>query len=58
MADKNKEFMGIRRGEMAFLIAIVIGLLVGVFIKRVRVGLMLGLIIGIGIVFTNGLRKR
>ena len=58
MADKNKEFMGIRRGEMAFLIAIVIGLLVGVFIKRVRVGLMLGLILGIGIVFTNGLRKR
>ncbi|WP_169818751.1 hypothetical protein [Niabella ginsenosidivorans] len=58
MTDKNREFMGIRRGEMAFLIAIVIGLLVGVFIKRVRIGLMLGLLIGIAIVFTNGLRKR
>lgn len=58
MADKNREIMGIRRGEMAFLIAIVIGLLVGVFIKRVRIGLMLGLILGVGIVFTNGLRKR
>ncbi|MBO9621095.1 MAG: hypothetical protein J7539_18930 [Niabella sp.] len=58
MADKNKEIMGVRRGEMSFLIAIVIGLLIGVFIKRVRIGLMLGLILGVGIVFMKGLRKR
>ncbi|AHF17226.1 hypothetical protein [Niabella soli] len=58
MADKNKEIMGIGRGEMSFLIAIVIGLLIGVFIKRVRIGLMLGLILGVGIVFMKGLRKR
>lgn len=56
MADKKKEFMGIRRGEMAFLVAIVIGLVVGTLIKKVRLGLMLGLIIGLGIVFMNSLR--
>ena len=58
MADDKKTFMGVRRGEMAFLVAIVIGLLIGTLIKRVRLGLMLGLVIGLGIVFLNGFRKK
>ena len=48
MADKSK---GIRRGEMAFMVAIVIGLVLGILIKRVRLGLLLGLIVGGMIVF-------
>lgn len=60
MNDKNKpkEFMGIRRGEMAFLFAIVLGLVIGTLIKKVRLGLMLGLLLGLFIVFTNSLRKK
>lgn len=56
MKDKKKPFIDIRRGEAAFLAAIVIGLILGSLIKRVRLGLMLGLIIGLGIVFVNNLR--
>jgi len=40
----------IRRGEMAFIVAIILGLVVGVLIKRVRLGILLGLIIGGAIV--------
>jgi F0F1-type ATP synthase assembly protein I len=56
--DKEKTYFGIRRGEMAFLVAIVIGLVLGTLIKKVRVGLMLVLIIGLGIVFLNSFRKK
>ncbi|MCH5685627.1 hypothetical protein LWM68_16025 [Niabella sp. W65] len=56
--EKKKPLVDIRRGEMAFLIAIVIGLVIGTLIKRVRFGLMLGLIIGLGIVFMNSLRTK
>lgn len=56
--NKPKEFMGIRRGEMAFLVAIVMGLIIGTLIKKVRLGLMLGLIIGLGIVFLNSFRGK
>ncbi len=56
--DKEKTFFGIRRGEMAFLVAIVLGLVIGTLIKKVRLGLMLGLVIGLGIVFLNNFRKR
>lgn len=38
--------MSVRRGEAAFLFAIVIGLILGVLIKRVRLGIILGLILG------------
>ncbi|WP_346237178.1 hypothetical protein ABDK00_011890 [Niabella insulamsoli] len=59
MSDNNKkQIMGMRRGEMAFLVAIVIGLIIGSLVKRVRLGLMLGLIIGLGIVFLNGIRSK
>ena len=52
---------GIRRGEMAFIVAIVIGLVVGVLIKRVRVGILLGLVLAAIIVllgWKNFTRKR
>jgi len=46
-----------RRGEMAFIFAIVIGLLVGIFIKRIRVGLIIGIVLGLLIVFSGTLRS-
>ncbi len=46
----------IRRSEMAFLFAIVIGLVVGILIKRIRIGILLGLVLGGLIVFTGWLR--
>lgn len=54
MAKQNKP--SIRRGEMAFLFAIVLGLLLGLAIKRVRIGILLGLIIGGAIVFLGWTR--
>ena len=47
----NEKGKGIRRGEMAFIVAIVIGLVLGVLIKRVRLGLLLGIVIGGSIAF-------
>jgi hypothetical protein len=47
----------VRRGEMAFVVAIVLGLLLGIFIKRIRVGLMIGIALGLLIVFTGLLRS-
>ena len=46
----------VRRSEMAFLFAIVLGLLLGIFIKRIRLGLLIGLALGGLIVFTGWLR--
>ncbi|HQW44171.1 MAG: hypothetical protein IPP02_10395 [Chitinophagaceae bacterium] len=46
----------VRRGEMAFIFAIVIGLVIGILIKRVRVGILIGLVLGILIVLTGWLR--
>ncbi len=56
--NKEKTYFGIRRGEMAFLVAIVMGLLIGAMIKQVRLGMLLGLIIGLGIVFLNLFRNK
>jgi hypothetical protein len=47
----------IRRGEMAFIVAIILGLVVGVLIKRVRLGILLGLVIGGAIVALGWLRS-
>lgn len=49
-----------RRGEVAFLFAIGIGLLLGFLIKRVRLGIILGLILGGVIVLLgwNRMNKR
>lgn len=35
------------RREIGFVIAIVFGLLLGIFIKRVRIGLLIGLALGL-----------
>jgi len=56
--NKEKTYFGIRRGEMAFLVAIALGLIIGTLIKKVRLGLMLGLVIGLGIVFLNNFRRK
>lgn len=45
-----------RRGEMAFIFAIVLGLALGIMIKKIRIGLLIGLVLGILIVMTGWLR--
>ncbi len=42
-----------KRGDMAFIFAIILGLAVGLLIKRIRIGILLGLIIG-GIIVALG----
>lgn len=54
MTDEKKG--GIRRSEMAFLFAIVIGLVLGIMIKKIRIGILIGLVLGIVIVLTGWLR--
>jgi hypothetical protein len=46
----------IRRGEMAFIFAIVIGLAIGIMFKRVKVGILIGVVLGLFIVITGWLR--
>lgn len=46
-----------KRGETAFIFAIVLGLLLGFAIKRIRVGLLIGLALGLFIVFTGMMRS-
>jgi len=53
MANKKPDT---RRGEIAFIFAIVIGLVIGILIKKVRIGLLIGLVLGSLIVFTGWLR--
>ena len=36
-----------QRREIGFVLAIVFGLLLGIFIKRVRIGLLIGLVLGL-----------
>lgn len=55
MAEKKPD---VRRGEMAFIFAIVLGLAVGIMIKKVRVGILIGLALGIIIVLTGWLRSK
>lgn len=52
----NERKPSVRRGEMAFMFAIVLGLMLGIFIKKIRIGLILGLILGGLIVFTGWIR--
>lgn len=46
---------GLRKGEVAYIIAIVLGLVIGILLKRIRVGLMIGvvlcLLIGLSTIF-------
>jgi hypothetical protein len=56
MAQERKPDTG--RGEMAFYVAIVLGIALGLFIKRIRVGLLIGMVMGLLIVFSGALRKK
>ena len=47
----------VRRGEMAFIVAIILGLALGMLIKRVRLGILLGMIIGGMIIALGWLRS-
>lgn len=42
MAAPNK---GITKNEMAYIFAIILGLVIGVLIKRIKVGVMIGLVL-------------
>ena len=55
MAQKKPD---VRRGEMAFIFAIVLGLALGIIIKKVRIGILIGLALGIIIVLTGWLRTK
>jgi hypothetical protein len=46
-----------RRGEAAFLFAIVLGLALGFMIKRIRVGIVIGMVLGGLIVLMGWLRS-
>lgn len=41
---------------MAFLFAIVLGLALGIMIKKIRIGILIGLVLGFMIVLTGWLR--
>ncbi len=42
MVEKKQ---GLRKGEVAYIFAIVLGLIIGVLIKRIKVGIMIGLVL-------------
>lgn len=46
----------VKRGEMAFIFSILIGLVLGIAIKKVRIGILIGLILGTIIVLAGWLR--
>lgn len=48
----------VRRGEMAFIFAIVLGLALGFMVKNIRIGILIGLILGIIILLTGWLRSK
>ena len=54
MAEQKKP--DVRRGETAFIFAILLGLALGILIKRIRVGIMIGIVLGFLIVLTGWLR--
>jgi hypothetical protein len=45
-----------KRGTIGFAFAIILGLIIGIFIKRVQVGLIIGL--ALGLLGSNLLRRR
>ena len=52
----NEKQPDTKRGETAFIFAIVIGLVLGIMIKRIRVGILIGLVLGFLIIMTGWLR--
>lgn len=53
MAEKKP---GIRRGEWAFIFAIIIGLALGILIKKVKYGLLFGFILGVLLLLSSWIR--
>ena len=47
----------VKRGEMAFIFAMVLGLALGLLVKRIKVGILIGLALGSLIVLTGWLRS-
>ncbi|HYM94175.1 MAG TPA: hypothetical protein VET23_08555 [Chitinophagaceae bacterium] len=47
----------VKRGEISFIFAIVLGLLLGIFIRRIKIGILFGLALGLMIVFLGLLRS-
>lgn len=47
----------VKRGEMAFIFAILLGLALGIMIKKIRIGILIGLVMGSMIVLTGWLRS-
>ncbi|HEX2607126.1 MAG TPA: hypothetical protein VHK91_07090 [Flavisolibacter sp.] len=45
-----------KRGGVAFIFVIVLGLIIGIFLKRVQLGLIIGL--ALGLLGSNMLRRR
>lgn len=45
------------RGEVAFFFAIVIGLLLGLAIRKIKIGILIGIALGLLIVFAGALRS-
>jgi Kef-type K+ transport system membrane component KefB len=46
------------REEISLIVAIVIGLILGILIKKVRIGLIIGLVLGGMLLFTGWLNVR
>lgn len=47
----------VRRGEMAFIFAIILGLLLGILIKKIRIGILIVVGLGVLIILTGWLRS-
>lgn len=56
MSAQNKP--DTKRGEIAFIFAIVLGLLLGFLIKRIKIGIIIGVVLGLLILFTGRLRSK
>jgi hypothetical protein len=56
MAGQQKP--DVRRGEMALLVAIVLGLALGFIVKNIRIGILIGLVLGIIIVLSGWLQAK
>lgn len=55
MANERKP--DVRRGEVSFIFAIILGLALGIFIRRIKVSMLFGLALGLVIVFLGLLRS-
>jgi len=55
MAEQKKP--DTKRGEVAFIFAIILGLALGIMIKKIRIGILIGLVLGIIILLTGWLRS-